>query len=455
MNGDQAAEERAAADEHAVAANAGDVAAAGAYLERNLPYLSSIARWLARDTLGAVDPDDLAAEAIANLLTLWSQGRGPLSNPNAYLIRSMRNRIIDAHRSPRSRVQGLSDAESELPPEYMITRDIDLHREYGYVRQALSSLPQDQQTVLRATVIEGRKPAELEHELGRPASAIHALAHRARVGLRRATLRIVLTEDAPEECRRAAGRLPKTITMDVDESPDSAGMSHIRTCERCRAAWGRFGGMSTLGLVSLLVAGNVLGGGGTAEASEDDGIRPESRTASRMRPRPRGRDAVTVWASVGGIAAGIVLLAISLPAAIGELSAVTNSSAGTASSTGAGAAADFEVTSLAGGGGRATLDIRLRIDGELDLTLALPPGVTVAEYPAGWDCTTGADTVSCALSDEKEGIFALTDDRADQSGVYRMELSGDHEGRHVAGFAQGTLTAQEQTVRVDRLDTGP
>lgn len=455
MNGDQAAQERAAADEDASAANAGDVAAASAYLARNLSYLTSIARWLARDALGAVDPDDLAAEAIANLLTLWSQGRGPLSNPNAYLIRSMRNRIIDAHRSPRSRVQGLSDAESELPPEYMSTREIDLHREYGYVRQALSSLPEDQQTVLRATVIDGRKPAELEEELGRPASAIHALGHRARVGLRRATLRIVLEEDAPEECRRAAGRLPKTITTDVDESPDSAGMRHIRTCERCRAAWGRFGGMSTLGLVSLLVAGNVLGGGGAAEASEQPSSGSEPRAGRRPRPRPRGRDAAVLGASVVGIAAGVVILAISLPAAIGELTSAANPPAATSSSAVAGAAADFEVTSFADGEGRATLDIRLRIEGELELTLVVPQGMAVAASPEGWDCTAGSTRVSCVLSDEKEGVFELTDERTDQAGVYRMEVLGDHEGRHVAGFAQGTLTDEEQTVRVERLDVTP
>lgn len=451
MNGDHAAQERAAADEYAVAANSGDLAAAGAYLERNLAYLSSIARWLARDSLGAVDPDDLAADAIANLLTLWSQGRGPLSNPNAYLIRAMRNRIIDAHRSPRSRVQGLTDSEAELPPQYMITRDIDLHREYAYVREALSSLPDDQQRVLRATVIDGRKPAELEEELGRPASAIHALSHRARAGLRRATLRVVLTEDAPEECRRAAGRLPKTTTTDVDESPDSIGMRHIRTCERCRAAWGRFGGMSTLGLVSLLVAGSVFGGGGAAEASEDTSTPAESRTG----PRARGRDAVTVWASIGGIIAGIAILAFSLPAAIGELASGGGASEGTSSSTDAQQTADFEVTSVAGGEGRASLEILLRIEGTLELTLSLPPGMTVAEYPAGWDCATRSDVVTCALGDEKAGTFELADGRADQSGVYRMELSGDHEGRHVAGFAQSSITDEEQTVRVDQVTSGP
>lgn len=453
MNGDKAAEERAAADRYAVAANAGDLEAAGVYLQQNLPYLSSIARWLARDSPGLVDGDDLAAEAITNLLALWREGRGPLSNPNAYLIRSMRNRIIDAHRSPRSRVQGLADPESELPPEYMITREIDLHREYGYVLQALRLLPEDQQQVLRATVVDGRKPGELEEELDRPAAAIHSLAHRARAGLRRATLRVIIEEDAPEECRRAAGRLPKAITDGVDEAPESVGMRHIRTCERCRGAWARFSGMSTLGLVSLLVAGNVFGGGGAAEASE--GSRPSEESRARPRPRARGRDLTTVWASIAGIAAGVVILAITLPTAIAELAPGASAPASPAPQAGAESTAEFEVTSLIDGTGRASLDVEVRIEGEIELTLALPRGVEVAEFPAGWDCASTPALVSCTLGASKDGTFALRDERPDESGVYRMELSGDHDGRRIAGFAQGTITDEKQTVQVDRMDAGP
>lgn len=180
-------------------ANAGSRVAAGTYLRNNLSYLQHMGRGIAQ---GRIEADDLVADALSALLAVWAKGTGPTSSVNSYVIRSMRNAMIDERRSPRSRVESIADMDDALPPEQLSTRDIDLHREYGYVTAALLSLPPDQQTILRATLIDGRKPADLEGELQRPASALCALGLRARTALRRTTLRVVVEEDAP------AGRVP-------------------------------------------------------------------------------------------------------------------------------------------------------------------------------------------------------------------------------------------------------
>lgn len=302
MKGDDEAR-RARNDAFAAAANAGDREAAGDYLRENLPYLTSMARWLAGGTL---DPDDLTADCIANLLALWARGDGPTTHPNAYLIRAMRNRLIDERRSPRSRVVGITDHEMELPPEHLESREIDLHRELGFVRTALKSLPEDQQRVLTATVVEGRKPAELTGELNRSASAIYSLSHRAKANLRRATLQTVLLEDAPEECRSAAGRLPETVAADPDEAGDVVGTRHQRSCRRCRERWTRFSGMATLGLLTLLVVGNTVAAPAPAQAVEQPAARGTRALAKRGRLHP------AVVATLGAVVAAAAITAVVL-----------------------------------------------------------------------------------------------------------------------------------------------
>lgn len=94
--------------------------------------------------------------------------------------------------------------------------------------------------MLKAVVVDGRKPGDLEGELARRAPAISSLLRRAKLSLRRATLRVVLEEDAPADCRRAAGDLPESVAVQMEDVSRSRGMAHIRTCDRCRAAWGRF-----------------------------------------------------------------------------------------------------------------------------------------------------------------------------------------------------------------------
>lgn len=448
-DGPAPADRRALDDARARAANEGDRGAAGEYLADNLPHLLYMARWIAN---GVIDHEDLASDAITALLGVWAQGTGPTTNPNTYVARSMRNRVIDEYRSPRSRVRGVIDADAEMTPHVDSTRDADLHREYRYVTSALRSLPTDQQQVLVGVVIDGRKPAELEAELGRPASAIYSLVRRAKVGLRRATLREILEDGAPEECRRAARRLPETVTELVDDAPDSRGMSHVRTCARCRAAWARFGALTTLfGVIPLFVVGSVLDAPSPAQADEGRGPdaerAPDAPSARRTPRTPSAMSgAVVRWWSRVPASTSRALAILSIVTGVGLLVL-----AGVQQFLPAGAdpRGSFSVTSHAVGEGRAEIDVALDLEAAEDvrLVLILPAGMAVVEVPEGWDCTTGPAGAVCLADGGGDGRFVLSDTRPDDEGRYSLSLSGRMDDRDVTGRAQGELRSTPQTVQ--------
>lgn len=426
-------------DRLAAAANRGDRGAAGEYFARNSSYLYAIARWLVDGRSGVVDPDDLAADALARLVSLWSEGRGPNSGPNAYVIRSMRNRLVDEFRSPRSRVTALAE-EYEDPSVTLSTRDIDLYREYRYVRSALSILPKDQQAVLRATLIEGRKPAELEDELSRPASAIYSLGLRARKSLRKATLRVVLEDGAPDDCRHAAARLPDQVALDVDGTGGAGGMIHVRQCPRCRKAWSRFGAMaSLLGVASVFTVGTMLFETPAVQASINDTPRSSGRArrdAARARRHGICRSPLTLLglACVGGGLALVGAVGPSVLSALGvtQLSASTTELRATSQST-------------ASAGAELVVDFRAESISAV-VSVALPSGVTVVNAPKGWDCRSLSTEISCRAKPGHPGTFHLSDARAEPTGTYLVNVNAESDGQVITGFAKGRITSERRTV---------
>jgi RNA polymerase sigma factor (sigma-70 family) len=447
-------------DRLSAAANTGDRSAAGMFLLRNQRMLLTTARRLATS---GIDPDDLLADALLNLLSLWKAGTGPNEKAAAYVIRSMRNRMIDEFRSPRSRVLPLIDAEDNLPTVMQDTRHIELDAEYRRVRKALLMLPPDQQQVLRATVIDGRKPAELEGELGRSASSIYALSLRARKGLRRAMLRVVLEEEnPPEECRHAATRLPPVVTEDVDDAADSAGMEHIRECPRCRAAWGRFGiTASLLGIATVLLIGNlVLGPVPGAEASEEPASDTEPSSASSSGTPSSG--APSSGSSAGSNASGLVRGAaasawhvlgniwpvLAIVTGLGILGVVVVPPIVEQIAAPAPVVSELVVTSDITAEGGATLDVSLTGREEAStFSLTLPDGVAVVATPTGWECRPSDAAVVCTVEGQPDGVFVLADDRAEQVGDYRLEVSAIIGDQTLTGSAWGQIGPGAQTVR--------
>lgn len=295
------------------AAARGDRDAAGRYFAQNLPLLAALSRRIAG---GVIDPDDLLSDAILSVLAKWAQGGGPTEYVNAYVAQAMRNRVKDELKSPRSRVQHLEDAgDQPAEPDPQIRR-ADIQRELGLVRRAMSLLPEDQRAVLTATVVDGRKPRELEGQLGRPSASIYSLSRRARINLRRTMLKLLLEKDAPPECRVAAQRLPETVGESPEFNGRTSAAEHYRTCRRCRGVWARFASISTvLGISALAVVGDlVFVAPVPAEAASDT-----DADADAQSPSP---------ASAAPAALGQVASAAALPASNGASAAWWATAAG-------------------------------------------------------------------------------------------------------------------------------
>ncbi|MGM1018772.1 MAG: RNA polymerase sigma factor [Actinomycetota bacterium] len=265
------------------AASRGDRRAAGEYFSQNLRLLTAVSRRIAGN---AVDPDDLLSEAMLGVLTKWSQGSGPTEFVNAYIAQSMRNRLKDELKSPRSKVTPIEDSDDLAAERQPGLRRADLHRELSLVRHALATLPADQQAVLTATVVEGKKPRDIESELGRPSSAIYSLSRRARLNLRRAVLKLMLDENAPDACREAARQLPDAVGKTPDETVASDPSSHYRTCSRCRRVWSGFASFSAgLSIAALAIVSDLLGP--TASVQADDHGEQSQRADSAESVSPR------------------------------------------------------------------------------------------------------------------------------------------------------------------------
>lgn len=428
-------------DNRARAANAGDQEAASAYLTDNLSYLASMARWLAQ---GALDPDDLLSEATVNLLARWKQGAGPTSRPNAYVIRSMRNRIIDERKSPRSQVLSSENEDLSLPPVRDDTRRIDLYRELEYVKAGFALLPTDQQQVLQSVTVEGRKPAELVTALHRPASAIYSLQRRAKTNLKRATLRVMLSENAPKRCVDAASRLPETVAEGLDEAADSSGMLHIRACKRCRGVWARFGSMASgLGVTTLLSVAGTFESPAAANASTD-----------RTHPSPRRRTLqikriptqLLTGVSVGAIACGVVLMVIAIVPALSHISPTTDNQPFNPDSGGL-SEINLKVTTQVLDSDTAKLDIDLGAAPVRALVaIRLPEGMAVQKTPAQWTCTSDGSSSECETDRSPRGSFLLSDGRERAEGDYSVSLRSLAPGLQALGEAHGQITEVAQTV---------
>lgn len=205
------------------------------YFAENRAMLLSFARKIAG---GVIDPQDLVADAVASAVAQIARGQR-IAAVGAYLFTTMRNRVHDERRSPRSRVIAL--VENDVCADDEAFRSADLFRERALIRRALHSLPHEQQRALMLVVVNEERPRDLVAEFARPASSISSLVYRAKLGLRRAVLRQLLGEgERSPECRAFADALPDIFPLDRGHARTAPGFEHLGGCEACSAAWDRF-----------------------------------------------------------------------------------------------------------------------------------------------------------------------------------------------------------------------
>ncbi|KAB2810649.1 sigma-70 family RNA polymerase sigma factor [Pimelobacter simplex] len=128
------------------------------------------------------EEEDAVAEAYLGLLGVLRSGGGPSYGVRSYLVASARNRALRrAYVRARSVV---ADVPRLLEGRDGVEPDLTWVHEGDLLSRAFRALTPRQQQVLWALEVEGRRPRELAPVLGCDASAVSAVAHRARRRLR-------------------------------------------------------------------------------------------------------------------------------------------------------------------------------------------------------------------------------------------------------------------------------
>ena len=366
------------------------------------------------------------------------------------------------------------DLES-LDFSYEEAHRVEIQDDLDVVRKAILHVPEDQRAVLIAVTVEGGKPSHLEQALGRPASSIYSLLHRAKKSLIRSVLRVLLEDKATGACKAAAAKLPAIVPDTLDCLPQTTRNQHYRDCARCKAVWQRFAEMSMLGVVPLLVVAQVVGAppsaavaeslastGGDASRNAPQGSSAyESDAVSTDLANGESHDSVFSRSDLGAgtdqarlswllsIAQSRGYIAIAIGALIlgGLITAITLVFVATESLQSARPPVPTLVVGEVPDSKGLGLDIQFNVpesQWSVEL-LEVEFGFTVsgAIAPPGWDCEPGGMVARCvaATHSPKGGVFRF---QGLTSGPqkYKVKLEATtHSNYHILGTASGQLGA--------------
>ncbi|GAA4136520.1 sigma-70 family RNA polymerase sigma factor [Leifsonia shinshuensis] len=297
----------------------GDNAAFGALWERH----NRAGAVVARSATSTADPEDVTAEAYAKILTAIRSGGGPTSAFRPYLFTTIRNIATSWGRSRRE--TPLEDADALEDPSFEEDAAVAA-LDRSLTARAFRSLPSRWQEVLWYSEVEEMAPKEIGPLLGMSASAVAALAYRAREGLRQAWIQAHLaTVSADSEHRWTIDHLGAYARKKTSRRETDRIDAHLAECARCSivAAEAEEVG-SRLGLVLLpLVAG--IGGataytawlhagtGSAAYALGPDGVAAPAGTATSGGSATASTS--TRWAL--GVTAAAVAAAVTIGFVIG------------------------------------------------------------------------------------------------------------------------------------------
>lgn len=425
------------------AAASGDRDAAGEYFAQMLPTLTITSKRVAGITH---DADDLLGDALLVVLAKWADGSGPTDNVPAYIAQTMRNRIRDDFRSPRSRVAALDNVEEPASNADPRIRELEIESELAIVRKALAELPSDQQRVLVATVLEGRKPRDLEEHMARPASAIYSLSRRAKGNLRRTTLRLLLEENARPECVAAAQLLPDSVGDTPEATKANRSTDHYRTCPYCRRSWKRFAGLATLGALPLAGATALAGPTGSAEASEmpADASAPASADADADATGAPDTDAGATgtawheWARTTAMLAAAGTALVLMTVVVVTFATKTWFFAETPPG-------DLSVAAVQVDTEHSEFEMAMTVEDQSwtvdSLRIALSVDIESVEAPEGWSCLVveGEATCTTDLTSPRGGAFAVMHASGDDL-TYEFRFDGRTEtGATLDGNSSGDI----------------
>ncbi len=409
-------------------AAAGNMAAAAEYLSRHLRMLSAMSRRISGNVL---DAEDLLSDAVMGLLRKWLDGTGPTEAVNAYVIRSMRNRIVDELRSPRSRETSIE--WMDLPAGGGEIERVERESDLRIVRRALVELPEDQRRVLIDSEVHGRTPRDLVDVLGRSAPAISSLLRRAKINLRTTVLELQLDDQGPptsEECERVLRTLPESAR--TPEEVERHYLQHGMDCARCAKGVSVF--VATLaGLFSSIIIAFVGLDATPAMAG------PVPRDVRRVGKEPLS---LAQRALVG---AGSVLLVSGVLVSTYALAEITGTSlSSTALFAGVDVSGSLDTSGFVADE-TVGVAVNVMVDAESWQVDRLAITVSGASAPAstapGWECQWTAPQLLCEneLTEASGGAFTFTPDSLGTPLTYQVHVEGHTEDALFTGSSRGVV----------------
>lgn len=154
-----------------------------ASLDELVPIAASLGR-------GTLEGEDLVAEAFERVIRQWSVGRGPRSGVHGYVLNSIRNRVIDERRSPRSAVVDIPEGYSGHSTIGNPERELELKEMRSALHAALDQLPETSREVIIEACVRERKVSEIAEDLETTSGIVSQRIYRAK-----RTLRKILQDD--------------------------------------------------------------------------------------------------------------------------------------------------------------------------------------------------------------------------------------------------------------------
>lgn len=309
-----------------VRAREGDSLAYGVLWKRHWPA----ARTMATSITGRFDPDDLASEAFARILTSICRGKGPTAGFRSYLATTVRNVAIDWSR--RKSTPNIEDADAIEDWTFSEATALDrIDRET--MAEAFYALPVKWQEVLWYTEIEDMAPREVAPLMGLSPNAVSALALRAREGLRQSWINAHLAS-APSEDPIHGWTLKKLgplVRGRLTKADRRKVLQHLGACRRCADAASeadRVGSRLALGILPLFLglagATAYLSAIGATEGAVAAGV-AHPAVALHHGARLRHLSATAAGSSKAGMAAVVASVAAAAALTYGAVIAAPQS----------------------------------------------------------------------------------------------------------------------------------
>jgi len=181
---------------------------------------------------------DFVAEAFLRVLQALKAGGGPSTSFRSYLLKVLRNVVVECGRSSGRNVSvpdvSIYEAECAASAGSEALRKYD----HGLALKALASLPDRWRTVLWFTIVNSQQPAAIADTMGISPNSVAALAYRAKEGLRQAYLTTHLNHQRYSgQCSYYVGRLAAYSRGRLGECGSTEMMVHLDSCSSCKSLY--------------------------------------------------------------------------------------------------------------------------------------------------------------------------------------------------------------------------